>query len=315
MREIDQKIGIGKPWKPMAGIAIALLGAFAGGLYVNESRNDDKLTVLQATAQAEVRAVKAQVASHAKTLAEARKQIEALEAALAKERADNSARTLAASQADALAAQRAKKLADSISTLNEELSTAKARLSSLVNTSTQAKSDETKRPQTPPPPAKETPETTLSRRKSDLLDRFSRVSDEFTRPKVYQHDVFTSRMRNCEKKGRSCGKCAFFDLTVDTEGRLIFGGYKFNSLQVLLDDDVSNFQSIEDFQGAFEHRFSKARSLRCRLKWQYFDFNKFGSFTPSASSTFGSEDFELNAEDLMALRETFELAQSFKGVR
>jgi hypothetical protein len=265
--------------------------------------------------QVEIESGKSREANLAQALTEARKKAEVQEAALTKERAETSAKTQAATLAGEQAEQREKKLTDTISALNEELSMARSRLTALTNISEPPKTDDIKRLQTPPSPVKETPETLTARRMEDLLKKFNKVSDQFTRPKVYRHDLFVARLNKCEKKERSCGKCAFFDLTVNADGTLIFGGYKLNSLQILHEDDVINFFKLEDLQRSFEHSFSKVSNLHCRIKWQYFDFKKFGSFNPSATSTFGSEDFELNAEDLTALRETFELAQSFKTTK
>lgn len=316
MKEIEPSKRTGNRWNSVTTIAIALIiSVFAGGFYINESRNDEKLIMERARTQVEIDSGKAREANLAQALTEARKQAEAQEAALIKERAEVSAKTQAAALAGEQAEQREKKLVDTISALNEEVSTARAHLTALANIGEPTKTDDVKRPQANPPPAKETPETLAARRKEDLLKKFNKVSDEFTRPKVYLHDVFVARLSKCEKRDRSCGKCAFFDLTVNADGMLIFGGYKLNSLQVLHEDEVINFYKLEDFQSSFEYKFSKVSSLHCRLKWQYFDFKKFGSFNPSASPSSGSVDFDLNAEDLAALKETFELAHSFKDTK
>jgi hypothetical protein len=316
MKEIDQTKRTDDRWKSVATIAIALIiTVFAGGLYINESKNNEELIRVRSRTQVEIESGKAREANLAQALAEARKQAEAHEAALIKERAEVSAKTQASTFADKQAEQREKKLADTISALNEELSMARSRLTALTNISEPPKTDDVKRLQMPPSPVKETPEALAARRKEDLLKKFNKVSDQFTRPKVYLHDVFVSRLNKCEKRDPSCGKCAFFDLTVNTDGMLIFGGYKFNSLQVLHEGDVINIYKIEDLQSSFEHKFSDVSSLQCRLKWQYFDFKKLGYFNPTLSSSFGSVDIDLNADDLMALRETFELAQSFKATK
>jgi hypothetical protein len=153
----------------------------------------------------------------------------------------------------------------------------------------------------------------VASRINELLEKFDLTSDEFTRPRVYLHTALSLRRADCSNKESSCGKCAFLDLKVDTDGNLFFGGYKFGSLQILHDGDVIKFYKLEELQGTFEHEFSDARSLRCRLMWEYLDIKKLAYFAPRLSSSFGSADFDLNADDLMALRETFELAQSFKA--
>jgi len=319
MKEIDQTKRKDDRWKSVAAVGIALIiTVFTGGLYINESKNNEELIRVRSRTQVEIESGKAREANLAQALAEARKQAEAHEAALIKERAEVSAKTQATTFADKQAELREKKLTDTISALNEEISTAKSRLNALTaltNISEPPKTDDVKRLQMPPSPVKETPETLAARRQEDLLKKFNKVSDQFTRPKVYLHDVFVSRLNKCEKRDPSCGKCAFFDLTVNADGMLNFGGYKFNSLQVLHEGDVINIYKIEDLQSSFEHKFSDVSSLQCRLKWQYFDFKKLGYFKPTLSSSFGSVDIDLNADDLMALRETFELAQSFKATK
>jgi hypothetical protein len=102
---------------------------------------------------------------------------------------------------------------------------------------------------------------------------------------------------------------------IDADGRVIFGGRKFNSLQVIQGDDIITFEKLEDLESLSGPRHSTSSELKCRLRWEYFerDTLALGSLNRSMSTRSGVFDFTLSPNELKAIEETLELAKLFKG--
>ncbi len=239
------------------------------------------------------------------------KELNETRATLVAARDDLRANNKDAADAQAHAKRRESDLLHSLMEASRELAATRERADLLAKAVDPVKLEASTK--TPSVPSKEGSKARLQ----ELLKRFERVSDDFTRPKVYRHVAFAPILRECEEKYGDCGRCVFFNLMIDADGRVIFGGRKFNSLQVIQGDDIITFEKLEDLESLSGPRHSTGGELKCRLRWEYplRDSRHFGKslLIHAASIQSGVFDFTLSPDDLKAIEETFELAKLFKG--
>jgi len=290
---------------------LALLTLSLSALYhLKETKDEvEKLTAETtqagaglAAARAKEEAIKVQVGILAKELNETR-------ATLVAARDDLRAKNKDAADAQAHAKRREAELLHSLMEASRELAATRERADLLAKAVDPVKLEALTK--TPAESSKEGSKARLQ----ELLKRFERVSDDFTRPRVYRHVAFAPILRECERKYGDCGRCVFFNLMIDADGRVIFGGRKFNSLQVIQGDDIITIEKLEDLESLWGPRHSTSSELKCRLRWEYFerDTLALGSLNRSMSTRSGVFDFTLSPNELKAIEETLELAKLFKG--
>ncbi len=141
---------------------------------------------------------------------------------------------------------------------------------------------------------------------TELLKDFTLASDEFTRPKRYRHTGLNVyyHSQDYHHKESICGKCTFFNFSVDTTGKL--SGSKFDSLLIVRDDEVTEYKGLQDLQKSFLNDTKGLSSLRCRIKWKGKDDN-----TPYSVIEDRQVDFTLNEKEMKAIRESLELSILF----
>jgi hypothetical protein len=287
---------------------LALLTLSLSALYhLKETKDEVEKLTTQAgagldAARAKEEAIKVQVGILAKELNETR-------ATLVAARDDLRANNKDAADAQAHAKRRESELLNSLMKVSRELDATRERADLLAKAVDPVKLEALTK--TPAESSKEGSKARLQ----ELLKRFERVSDDFTRPRVYRHVAFAPILRECERKYGDCGRCVFFNLMIDADGRVIFGGRKFNSLQVIQGDDIITFEKLEDLESLSGPRHSTNSELKCRLRWEYFERDTLGlgSLNRSMSTRSGVFDFTLSPNELKAIEETLELAKLFKG--
>jgi hypothetical protein len=86
----------------------------------------------------------------------------------------------------------------------------------------------------------------------------------------------------------------------------------FKAIKVLHGDEVLNFPDIALFNQFLRSQDLGNTLLKCRLVWAEQDFNSKFPGVPIIDKTI---DLLLNKADLTAIKETFELAESFKQAK
>jgi hypothetical protein len=288
--------------------AVGIVAAVGLGIgYAYQTGNNDELAEALSVANSKVSLLTSREKSLSTDLAEAKISAHSTGTEWLKARDENLALTQKLKQTQEEAKLLERRLQETVGSLTVNLAASIARANTLARALDPEKLSEIEGPK--PSPQVDTAPTSSNMavsRNNELLEKFNRTSDDFTRPKVYLHAMLGSRLFNCSNKQRNCGKCAFFNLAVNTDGKLIFEGYKLTSIQVLHEDDVISFYKIEDLLDSLKNRFSKVSNLRCRLNWDYHDFKRL-NYLPFS----GAEDIDLNADDIAALKDTLELANNF----
>jgi hypothetical protein len=153
----------------------------------------------------------------------------------------------------------------------------------------------------------------------ELLMKFTLVTDEFTRPKAYLHSRFANQITAASKDTASDAHARLTRLTVDTEGRVQGGNFKW--LKVLHNDEVLNFEDIASFHRFLQSNEPGEAPLKCRMAWEELDLS--GPISPvfrnvkiqTRPTIDKTYDLLVSKDEVMAIKETFELAASFKQAK
>jgi hypothetical protein len=306
MKEIDLTNRVDNRWKSVAIIAIASAVGLGAGYAYQISDNEELARALSA-ADSKIRLLTSLEKSLSTELSKLQTQLNFDGAELIKARDENIALSKKLKQNEETANTRQRRLQETIAAIQIDLAASIARankLSKALDPETLSQVEGQKSS----PLIDTAPGSSKMNNSShtDLLEKFNRTSDDFTRPKVYLHAGLGSRLSSCTNKQRGCGRCTLLNLTVNTDGKLFFGGYKFTSIQVLHDDDVITYHKLEDFLESLTNRLSSVRNIRCRLKWEYHDFKRM-----STLPVYGTDDINLDIDDINAFKDTLELANSY----
>lgn len=314
MHEIEQSKGSNK--KTYVFLTTGLATLVAVWFSLNESSKSDGLSHQLENLARLNHANTSRIDKLTAELAEVQTQKAALEKSLEQMKKDNRELTLEEQRREEQQKSSDKKLSEIINRLTIDLQDANAR----ADASGQIADPEKIRGFRVSTERKDEKPASATGAKSDenrreLLKKFTRVSDDFTRPKVYRHDAFHRHFRECLKTDKdSCGLCALFSLTVDMDGRL--GGIVFNRIQFLDGDDIVEYKDLEAFKKSFPARISGRDATRCRLNWNCNKTFKGGFIGRDfALDLEVQDDFTLRVDDLQAIRETLELATISLSVR
>jgi hypothetical protein len=307
MHEIEQSKGSNKNTYVFLTTGLAILMAVWFSL--SESSKSDGLSQQLESLARLNHAHTSRIDKLTAELAEVQTQKAALETSLEQEKKDNRALTLEGQRKEEQQKSSDKKLSEIINRLTVDLQDANARADTyaqiadpeklrIIKASTERKDEKTA----------SAAGGKADENRREILKKFTRVSDDFTRPKVYRNDAFKRHNRECLRTDKdSCGLCALFRLTVDTDGRL--GGLIFNRIQFLDGDDIVEYKDLENFKESFPARMSANIAIRCRLNWTHV--KNLNSAIPGRSFDLeigAQDDFTLSVDDVQAIRETLELA-------
>lgn len=308
MKEIEPSKRTDDLWKSLAAVGIvAALGLGIG--YAYQTGNNEELSQALSVANSKVGLLTSREKSLSTDLAEANNRASSTGTEWIKARDENLALTEKLKQTQEEAKLRERGLHEEVASLTDEIAKIKTRANALTKAIDPAvlKEIEGSMNVAASGPKSSNKDASIARNK-ELLKKFTRVSDDFTRPKVYRNDAFNRHNRECLRTDKdSCGLCALFRLTVDTDGRL--GGLTFTRIQFLDGDDILEYKDLENFKESFPTRISGNDAVRCRLNWKCVKTFK-GAFKGGDLNldVDVQDDFTLKADDLQAIRETLELA-------
>jgi hypothetical protein len=311
MKEIDQTKRKDDRWKSVAAVGIvAAVGLGIG--YAYQTGNNDELAEALSVANSKVSLLTSREKSISVDLAEAKNRAHSTGTEWLKARDENLALTQKLKQTQEEAKLRERRLQETVGSLTVNLAASIARANTLAKALDPDIMKEIEAPKITPPSGIKTSSLDPAARNKDLLNKFSRRSDEFTRPKVYTHDHFVDKREQTTDKSEKNGLYSFLNLTVDTDGKIDLADNKFVTLQILHNDEVYRFTNLESFSYFLITSLSDVTELRCRLDWIYTRYAK-DSIRSFSLPTNG--DFTLRANEITALRETFELAETFKEMK
>ena len=308
MKEIEAKKSTDDLWKSFAAVGIAAAVGLGIG-YAYQTGNNEELAQALSVANSKVGLLTSREKSLSTGLAEANNRASSTGTEWIKARDENLALTEKLKQTQEEAKLRERGLHEEVASLTDEIAKIKTRANALTKAIDPAvlKEIEGSMNVAASGPKSSNKDASIARNK-ELLKKFTRVSDDFTRPKVYRNDAFNRHNRECLRTDKdSCGLCALFRLTVDTDGRL--GGLTFTRIQFLDGDDILEYKDLENFKESFPTRISGNDAIRCRLNWKCVKTFK-GAFKGGDLNldVDVQDDFTLKADDLQAIRETLELA-------
>lgn len=143
----------------------------------------------------------------------------------------------------------------------------------------------------------------------ELLKDFERVSDDFTRPKVYLHRELMKLRKDIAPLTNSSRPSFFLlGLQADTYGEVFVENITYFKLLIAFDDEVFAIDDLDSLRQFLKSiTISPPTSLSCRAEWGHKE-------TPtSTKETYERGDFTLHSRELRALKATFELGESFRA--
>jgi hypothetical protein len=143
-----------------------------------------------------------------------------------------------------------------------------------------------------------------------LLKDFERVSDDFTRPKVYfQRELMKLRKDIAPMTNSSRPSFFLLGLQADSQGEVFIENITYFKLLIAFEDNVFAIDDIGSLKQFLESiTISPTTSLSCRAEWGHKE-------TPtSTKETYERGDFTLHSRELRALKATYELGESFKAL-
>ena len=147
-----------------------------------------------------------------------------------------------------------------------------------------------------------------ARQKSEgLLPAFDRVSDDFTRPKVYWHRELL-KLRNDITPFTNSSRPAFLllETQADSSGEVFIANVTYFKLLVALDDNVIAIDDMASLRKFVESLIiSPTTKIACRAEWGHKDS------PASTKEIYERGDFTLGQKELRALKATFELSECF----
>ena len=311
MKEIDQKKRTDNRWKSLAAVAIASAVGLGIG-YAYQTGNNEELAQALSVANSKVSLLTSREKSLSTDLAEAKNKADSSNAESTRARDEILTLTQKLKQNGEQAGIREQGLKEVVASLTDEIAKTKTRANALAKAIDPAvlKEIDDAINVSKNDPRSSTKDATIARNR-ELLKKFTRMSDEFTRPRVYMHDHFGSIRKN---KGHLSSFSRLTNLTINTSGGTE-GEFSFKSLQILHGDDVLTFSNLGVLnQFLKNYRFSEI-PIRCRLTWEEHDYNQ-KPFASSRLSLYNTvtkvEDLTLDKDYASALRESYDLAASFE---
>lgn len=312
MKEIEELKRSGTPWKPMAAATIVAVAGFMI-FYTHQANQNEKLTQALSAANSKVSLLASREKSLTAELDEAKNRAKSTSYERNKARDENLALTKKLSEAEETVMTTERRLQEKVSSLASDLAASKTRADTLAKALDPDKLREIDGPkastQTENPASKKS--TAITRNK-ELLKKFIRVSDDFTRPKVYMHEYFEKRLRDT---GNMKSFSRLINLKVNTTGSIERASFKL--LQILDGDEIVSFENLDLLHTFLKGRTFSEERMKCRLSWDELELNKNnrGYEIPTSSPFIDvpkSEDLTFDRDFACALRETYELADSFK---
>ena len=316
MKEIDETKRPDNRWKSLAAVGIVAAAGLGIG-YAYQASRLEELTQALTMANSKIELLSSQEKRLSNDLAEAKNRASSTDKDWVKARDENLALTQKLSDAAEQARSREQSLQATISSLTEETTKTKARANALAKAIDPVilKEIDTAMGVVPPDPRSLTQDAALARNK-ELLRNFTRVSDDFTRPKVYTHDYFLRRRKDSANKGDPRALARLTSLTVNTDG--VTSGVTFTSLKVLNGDDVITFTELDSLLLFLKKHDFADGDLKCRLTWDELELGRnFTTLRDRALNLLTSSkvsDLTLDKEDAVAFKETLELAASFEAI-
>jgi hypothetical protein len=140
-----------------------------------------------------------------------------------------------------------------------------------------------------------------------LLPAFERVSDDFTRPKVYcHHELLKSRNDIGTLKNSSSPAFLLLETQADSSGEVFIANVTYFKLLVVHDDKViaiDDMASLRKFVDSLN--ITPTTKIACRAEWGHKDS------PDSTKEIYERGDFTLGQKELRALKATFELGDCF----
>ena len=314
MKEIEASKRTDVLWNSLAAVSIAAAVGLGIG-YAYQASHNEELTQALSMANSKIGLLSSQEKSLSADLAETKNRANSTSTEWIKARDENLALTQKLKQNGELARTREQGLQTEISSLTGEIAKIKTQANALTKAIEPAVLKEIEGTMTVAPsgPKSSIKDASITRNK-ELLNKFTRISDDFTRPKVYIHDYFLRR-KDSSIKGDPKAHARLKSLTVNTNGTKIGG--TFTSLKVVHADDVITFTELDSLiQFLINHDFTDG-DLKCRLTWDEIEV---GSLIPlrdrynNLLTKTKVSDLILDKEDAIAFKETFELAASFEEI-
>lgn len=311
MKEIEPSKRTDDLWKSLAAVGIvAALGLGIG--YAYQTGNNEELSQALSVANSKVGLLTSREKSLSTDLAEAKNRASSTGTEWIKVRDENLAITQKLKQTQEEAKLRERGLQEQVASLTDEIAKIKTRANALAIAVEPAvlKEIDDAINVAKNSPKSSTKDATIARNR-ELLKKFTLMSDDFTRPRVYIHDHFGSIRK---KNGHLSSFSRLTNLTINTSGGTE-GEFSFKTLQILHGDDVLTFSNLGALnQFLKNYRFS-GMSIRCRLTWEEYDYNK-KPFASSRLNLYNTvtkvEDLTLDKDFASALRESYDLAASFE---
>jgi hypothetical protein len=318
MKEIEELKRSGTHWKPMAAATIVAVAGFII-FYTHQANQNEKLAQALSAANSKISLLASREKSLTAELDEAKNRAKSTNTERNNARDENIALTKKFSEAEEMAMTTERRLQESVSSLTSDLAASMARANTLAKALDPEKLREIDGPkastQTENPLSKKS--TAITRNK-ELLKKFIRVSDDFTRPKVYMHEYFEKRLRNT---GNMKSFSRLINLKVNTAGAIERESFKL--LQIIDGDEIVSFADLDLLHTFLKGRTFSEERIKCRLSWDELEINKdiqgykdIRRYEISAKSPFietpKSEDLTFDRDFAYALRETYELADNFK---
>jgi len=202
-----------------------------------------------------------------------------------------------------------------VASLQAEVTNAQNRAANLAKIVGQDKTEETDTPWTINPTAA-TPSAknpAVSRNK-ELLEKFTQVSDQFARPRVYKHKYLASWR---QLKSVSVMASLFLaDITVNEDGST--HSVPFRSLQILRNDEVLTFTDLDSLTAHFSKHKIGEEKLLCRLTWEGRNSTANESYPLGSmrrsERVVNTLEVELDRDYANALIEVRELSRSFENL-
>lgn len=147
-----------------------------------------------------------------------------------------------------------------------------------------------------------------ARQKSEgLLKAFERLSDDFTRPKVYRHrELLKLRKDLAPFTNSSSPTFLLLDTQTDSSGVVFIANVTYFKLLIALDDNVITIEDLGSLRRFVESiKISPTTKIACRAEWGHKDS------PTSTKEIYERGDFTLGPKELLAIKATFELGECF----
>ena len=315
MKEIEPSKSTDDLWKSFAAVGIAAAVGLGIG-YAYQTGNNEELAQALSVANSKVGLLTSREKSLSTGLAEANNRASSTGTEWIKARDENLALTEKLKQTQEEAKLRERGLHEEVASLTDEIAKIKTRANALTKAIDPAvlKEIEGSMNVAASGPKSSNKDASIARNK-ELLKKFTRMSDDFTRPKVYIHDYFLRR-KDSSIKGDPKAHARLKSLTINTEGSK--NGGTFTSLKVVHADDVITFTELDSLiQFLINHDFTDG-DLKCRLTWDEIEIGRSLSTlrdrNPNLLPNSKVSDLTLDKDDAIAFKETLELAASFEEI-